>query len=99
MSNSGVWQGSGSSTLPAHLSLNNRSGNTPSEYKATIDIEFTDGFESGDGDSFEAYIATDNSGGGSGSVADGGSSGYRYGFNGKENDNEVEGEGNEQDYG
>lgn len=27
------------------------------------------------------------------------SSTYRYGFNGKENDNEVKGEGNEQDYG
>ncbi|WP_343670450.1 RHS repeat-associated core domain-containing protein [Chitinophaga sp.] len=27
------------------------------------------------------------------------SGGYRYGFNGKENDNEVKGEGNEQDYG
>ncbi|MFT3827200.1 MAG: RHS repeat-associated core domain-containing protein [Chitinophagaceae bacterium] len=26
-------------------------------------------------------------------------SGYRYGFNGKENDNEIEGEGNQQDYG
>jgi len=26
-------------------------------------------------------------------------SGYRYGFNGKENDNEVKGEGNSQDYG
>jgi RHS repeat-associated protein len=26
-------------------------------------------------------------------------SGYRYGFNGKENDNEVKGQGNEQDYG
>jgi RHS repeat-associated protein len=25
--------------------------------------------------------------------------GYRYGFNGKENDNEIKGEGNEQDYG
>jgi RHS repeat-associated protein len=24
---------------------------------------------------------------------------YRYGFNGKKNDNEVKGEGNEQDYG
>ncbi|WPQ61468.1 RHS repeat-associated core domain-containing protein [Chitinophaga sancti] len=31
------------------------------------------------------------------SVVTGGS--YRYGFNGKENDNEVKGEGNEQDYG
>ena len=28
-----------------------------------------------------------------------GSPGYRYGFNGKENDNEVKGEGNQQDYG
>jgi RHS repeat-associated protein len=27
------------------------------------------------------------------------SNAYRYGFNGKENDNEVKGEGNEQDYG
>jgi RHS repeat-associated protein len=27
------------------------------------------------------------------------SGGYRYGFNGKENDNEVKGEGNSQDYG
>ena len=27
------------------------------------------------------------------------SSGYRYGFNGKENDNDVKGEGNQQDYG
>jgi RHS repeat-associated protein len=27
------------------------------------------------------------------------SAGYRYGFNGKENDNEVKGEGNQQDYG
>src|SRR5215813_7969321 len=26
-------------------------------------------------------------------------SGYRYGFNGKENDNEVKGEGDQQDYG
>jgi hypothetical protein len=25
--------------------------------------------------------------------------GYRFGFNGKENDNEVKGEGNQQDYG
>jgi len=27
------------------------------------------------------------------------SGGYRYGFNGKENDNEVKGNGNQQDYG
>ena len=28
-----------------------------------------------------------------------GGSGYRYGFNGKENDKEVKGDGNQQDYG
>jgi len=28
-----------------------------------------------------------------------GTTGYKYGFNGKENDNEVKGEGNRQDYG
>ena len=28
-----------------------------------------------------------------------GANGYRYGFNGKENDNEVKGNGNQQDYG
>ncbi|MBC9914072.1 RHS repeat-associated core domain-containing protein [Chitinophaga varians] len=35
--------------------------------------------------------------GGSGGT-DGTARGYRYGFNGKENDNEVKGEGNQQDY-
>lgn len=95
----GTWQGTGGSSLPAHLSLNNRINNTPSEYKATIDIEFVDGFESGDGDGFGTFITTDNSGGGAGSGSDDIAGGYRYGFNGKENDNEVEGEGNQQDYG
>ncbi|WP_158267056.1 RHS repeat-associated core domain-containing protein [Chitinophaga niastensis] len=28
-----------------------------------------------------------------------GAAGYRYGFNGKENDNEIKGDGNQQDYG
>jgi RHS repeat-associated protein len=64
------------------------------------------GFESGDvNDTFVAYITTGNGGGsggsgggnGSGLYADGG---YRYGFNGKENDNDVKGvEGSQQDYG
>ncbi|MDQ6609044.1 MAG: hypothetical protein M3Y85_04405, partial [Bacteroidota bacterium] len=91
--------GTGSGLLPAHLGISNRGGNTPSDYKATIDIEFTDGFESGEGDSFEAFITDDNSGGRpSANVAEGGSD-YRYGFNGKENDNDIEGERNSYDYG
>jgi hypothetical protein len=93
---SGQWNGAGG--IPANLKISNRSGNTPSEYKATIDIEFVDEFVSDDGDSFEAFITTDNGNGGTGNgVADNG--GYRYGFNGKENDGEVSGEGNQYDYG
>ncbi len=34
-----------------------------------------------------------------GSAREDNAGGYRYGFNGKENDNEVKGEGNQQDYG
>ncbi|MDQ6609916.1 MAG: hypothetical protein M3Y85_08860 [Bacteroidota bacterium] len=98
LGSNGVWQGTGGNSLPAHLGVPNRSGNQPSEYKATIDIEFTDGFESGDGDSFEAFITTDNGGSTTANVA-GNTDGVRYGFNGKENDNDIEGEGNAYDYG
>jgi RHS repeat-associated protein len=80
----GQWMGAEGSSLLANLSVSTRSLNTPAEYKATIDIVFVDEFVSGDGDSFEAFVTTDDGGGtGSGSDAE---SGYRYGFNGKEND-------------
>ena len=88
-------------TLPVDLSLNNRSNNQPIEYVASNSIDFGDGFQSAAGDNFTAYIADASyagSGGGSGNSTIGGG-GYRYGFNGKENDNEVKGEGNQQDYG
>jgi RHS repeat-associated protein len=101
---SGLWQQSGSgNALQANPSYDSRTGNEPLEYKATESITFLEGFESGEGDAFEAYITTGNGsssggngGSGSGLYAEGG---YRYGFNGKENDNEVKGEGNQQDYG
>jgi len=89
-------------TVPATLSLNSRDGNQPKEYAASEQIDFAVGFESGGNDVFNGVIADGSyagpgsAGGGSSSVA---MSGYRYGFNGKENDNEVKGEGNEQDYG
>jgi RHS repeat-associated protein len=64
------------------------------------------GFESGDADdTFVAYITQGNGSGSGGSGGGNGSGlfaegGYRYGFNGKENDNEVKGvEGSQQDYG
>src|SRR4249919_2797107 len=101
-SSSGSAGGGSGSGLPVDLGLSERNGNQPAEYKATNSIEFVDGFESGSSDEFVAYITTDQTGGGgSGSynwVMDG-NAGYRYGFNGKENDNEVKGQGDQQDYG
>jgi RHS repeat-associated protein len=92
----------GSVNIPDTLTVNSRTGNTPSEYKARAEIRFTAGFESATGDYFVAYI-TDEAGGGGGSGSGTSNSsegnGYRYGFNGKENDNDVKGEGNQQDYG
>ncbi len=99
---SGGWAGGGVSSagLPNSLDIGSRSGNDPIEYRAAQSIEFTAGFESGSGDAFEAYITTESgSGGGSVNGTDGAEGLYRYGFNGKENDNEVKGEGNQQDYG
>jgi RHS repeat-associated protein len=93
-----TWTGTGGGGFPNSLSLDNRTGNTPSEYKAAYEIDFVPNFESGSGDEFEAFITSEGSGGGVGG-SESGSSIYRYGFNGKENDNEVKGEGNQQDYG
>lgn len=52
--------GSGSgSTLPGLLTLDSRSGNAPSEYKASEEVRFEDGFVSGgSGDSFDAYVTS-----------------------------------------
>src|SRR5579875_520701 len=91
---------SGSTTpvLPAETTISSRSGNAPVVYQASNSIELVDGFESGKGDEFTAYTTTDNGTGSSngGIVSSGG---YRYGFNGKENDEEVKGTANQQDYG
>jgi RHS repeat-associated protein len=90
-------------TVPDNLTVNNRQDNQPAEYAASQSILFAPGFESGSGDAFNAYLADGSYTGGSSGTGGSGSSvatsGYRYGFNGKEDDNEVKGEGNEQDYG
>ncbi|WP_121356790.1 RHS repeat-associated core domain-containing protein [Flavisolibacter nicotianae] len=103
LSASGLWQDAGSSNaLPANPVYNSRTGNEPLEYRATETISFMEGFESGVNDAFEAYITTDNGSGsgsggsGAGLYADGG---YRYGFNGKEQDPETYGDANIYDYG
>jgi RHS repeat-associated protein len=91
-----TWTGTGGGSLAHSLSLNTRNTSL-TEYKASYEIEFVPNFESESGDEFEAYITTEGSDGIAGSES--GSSIYRYGFNGKENDNEAKGEGNQQDYG
>ncbi len=90
-------------TVPVDLALSSRSGNEPTQYVASRTIDLTEGFESADNDDVTAYL-TDTSYAGSGnggSTADGvaGASKYRFGFNGKENDNEVKGIGDQIDYG
>ena len=90
--------------LPVDLTLSRRTADKPSEYVATQYIDLTEGFESGDStDMMTAYIAdtsyagTGNGGFGPDGVAGAGK--YRYGFNGKEQDNEVKGVGDQLNYG
>ena len=90
----GEWTEGGNVVL-ANLTVDDRSGNQPVEYVATESIEFLPGFESVDGDFFVAFIDPEATSGGGGE----GSGLYRYGFNGKEMDNEVSGSGNQYDYG
>ncbi|WP_290708558.1 TIGR02594 family protein, partial [Flavihumibacter sp. CACIAM 22H1] len=89
--------------LPVDLVLSSRSGIEPSEYVASNSIELSGEFESGATDEFDAYIADESYAGTGNQYTGGGMYGtagvYRYGFNGKENDNEVKGTGNQQDYG
>ncbi len=86
----------------ADLTVDSRTGNVPTEYKATNSITLAPDFTSGVNDEFLAHIVADA--GDPSDVAPGshysGSEGlYRYGFNGKEYDNEVKGTGNQYDYG
>ncbi len=82
------------------LTVNDRDLNTPDEYKASKWIELTDGFESGAADEFVAYIADgSNTTAGNTNGSGGENNSYRYGFNGKENDDEIQGIGNVYDYG
>jgi RHS repeat-associated protein len=85
--------------LSSDVAIDLRTGNQPPEYTATNSVELQPGFESGSGDQFLAYISEASAGeGGSGSESSLNGN-YRYGFNGKEKDNEVKGVGNQQDYG
>jgi RHS repeat-associated protein len=90
---------------PTDLSVAQRYAPRPANYVATRQIELLPGFETGLMDEMIAEILnpTDNPNGSTGMYGGEGSyeayGYYRYGFNGKENDNEVKGAGNQQDYG
>lgn len=89
-------------SLPADLQLSARPDRQPEEYVAAASIELLPGFSSSEGDSYQLYIADETYAGSGNQPPPGsadGKAGYRFGFNGKENDNEVKGEGNQQDYG
>jgi len=89
------------------LIVTDRSANNhPAVYNALSAIILNPGFQTGSGDSMEASIYSGSQQtAGQGRLWVNGNSGttnpnaYRYGFNGKENDNEVKGEANQQDYG
>jgi len=87
-------------TLPVDLDLTSRGSADPKEYVATRMVDLDTGFESGDADDLTVYIADTayaGTGNGDGGLARNGK--YRYGFNGKEQDNETKGYADQIDYG
>ncbi|WPQ66307.1 RHS repeat-associated core domain-containing protein [Chitinophaga sancti] len=89
-------------TIPATLTVTQRTNNTPGTYMATQVISFEGEFASGTSDEFTTLFVDQTSadpGTESGISYGIAAKGYRYGFNGKENDNEVKGEGNQLDFG
>jgi RHS repeat-associated protein len=94
-----------SSVYPDYLQVASRPyAPTPNAYRAGKEVELLPGFETATGTDELLVETQEGSGvlsneyaGGQGSYESYGY--YRYGFNGKENDNEVKGAGNQQDYG
>src|ERR1043165_7336962 len=93
----GNWYGTGG--IVAHLSVPERlTLNPPSEYKASEYVELLPGFESlSSTDEFSVYLVdqASSSGNNTAGANNANSGNYRYGFNGKEYDDETE----TQDYG
>jgi RHS repeat-associated protein len=83
----------GSIVYTENMTLTNRTSNTPSTYTASNSITFDSGFESGAGDEFQTFVEPTVF------VSDGMErDDYRFGFNGKEKDDETYGVGNMLDY-
>ena len=90
-------------SIPIDLNITGRATGDAAEYVASNSVEFGGEFESSVTDEFSAYIADGTYAGTGNQVTGGGAYGtagrYRYGFNGKEIDNEVKGVGNAIDFG
>ena len=94
----GDWHGSYAFSIPPYLFVDHRAGNTPLEYVASQTIELSNGFLTGAGsDNYVAYIADSANMATLDSAYQLVGNGYRYGFNGKENDKDISEGG--QDYG
>ncbi|RFM29258.1 hypothetical protein [Chitinophaga silvisoli] len=84
-------------TIPATLTVTQRSNNTPGTYMATQIINFEGEFSSGTADEFTTLFVDQTSAdaGTDNGVSYGiNAKGYRYGFNGQERTDEAKGEGN-----
>ena len=94
-------------TFPADISITTRTNNTPPEYTAANSISFTGEYEDGGTDEYIAYIINpnnlqssspaDNSSDANSNITGSSDNWYRYGFNGKEKDGDMD--GNNYDYG
>ena len=97
---SGTWHGSYGYSIPAYLTVNHRSGNTPPEYTASVQVALDNGFLTGAGsDNYVVFISDSATMATVDSAYQLVGNGYRYGFNGQEKDDEVYGDGNELDFG
>ncbi|MBC7390409.1 MAG: hypothetical protein H7329_14425, partial [Opitutaceae bacterium] len=86
----GTWHGSYAFSIPPYLFVDHRGGNTPLEYVASQTIELSNGFLTGAGsDNYVAYIADSASMAALDSAYQLVGGGYRYGFNGMEEDRDI----------
>jgi RHS repeat-associated protein len=76
----------------SNLTVTTRIGNTPNTYKAATSIEFIGEYVDNGGEEYEAFIVNQTNpdpNPTTGTVSSNNDDGYRYGFNGKENDKDI----------
>jgi RHS repeat-associated protein len=79
-------------TYVSNLTITTRIGNTPNTYKAANSIEFIGEYVDNGNEEYEAFIVNQTNpdpNPTTGTVSSSSGDGYRYGFNGKENDKDI----------